>query len=1021
MTSDQNQVIGTFKMKEVSEQDAVELASAHYGIKGVSKKLNGEIDLNFYIRDFSGKEFVLKIANPKESIQQLELQNAVMKQLAASNVGLNLQLVVRSVRNEEIVHLRLDGEIRFMRLLTWIEGRVFADVKPHSQTLLYKVGEMCGKLSKGLSGFDHEGAHRFMKWDPSQAQWIKGHLDKFDGEKKEIASYCYSLFEKNQSALESLRKSVNYNDANDYNVLICGIGNDVSVPGVIDFGDAVYTHAINELAILLAYVIMHKPDPLDAAIPVIKGYHDQFPIEEKELAVLFSLVTTRLLISVTCSATSLHEHPENIYLQISDRPAWDLLRKLVAISPELAHYSFRNACGLEPCTKNKAFSDWVAKGFKGIGFPVNKTNNIQWLDVSVGSLDAGNTENLFDVKLLGRKFSQMMSDANATLAIGRYDEARAFYTTDAFAAQGNDAPQWRTVHIGMDFFTKPGSEVFAVLDGTVHSVADNRADKDYGPTVILEHKVSDDLVFFSLAGHLSKDSISNIRPGQKIKKGDVIGQIGTEEENGQWPPHLHFQIILDMFGKKGDFPGVAYAHQRALWKSISPDPWLLFTSKPSEQLPSLSNEEIVAYRKQHLGKNMSISYREPIKMVRGHGAYLLDDTGRKYLDTVNNVAHVGHEHPRVVSAGQRQMAVLNTNTRYLHENIVRFVEELLSTMPSELNVAFVVNSGSEANELAMRLAKNYTGQKDMIVSEVGYHGNTNGCIEISSYKFDGAGGKGVTPFVHVIPISDVYRGLYRASDPNAGSKYASHVLDSVKRIKSLGRGPAALIYESVISCGGQVELPMGFLKEAYQHVRNAGGVCLADEVQTGCGRAGDHFWAFQEHNVVPDIVTIGKPIGNGHPLGVVVTTQAIADAFKNGMEYFNTFGGNPVSCAVGLEVLKVIKEEGLQQNAKVVGAYLKSGLRRMMDTFEIIGDVRGPGLFIGFELVKDRVTKEPATEQASYFANRMRDKGILMSTDGPFNNVLKIKPPLVFSQSNADFLLESISKVLEEDYMQAKI
>jgi len=304
------------------------------------------------------------------------------------------------------------------------------------------------------------------------------------------------------------------------------------------------------------------------------------------------------------------------------------------------------------------------------------------------------------------------------------------------------------------------------------------------------------------------------------------------------------------------------------------------------------------------------------------------------------------------------------------------------------------------------------------VSEVGYHGNTNGCIEISSYKFDGPGGKGAAPHIHVVPIPDVYRGIYRANDPQAGSNYASHVKQAVKKIQSEGRKPAAFVFESVISCGGQVELPKNFLKEAYHYVREAGGLCIADEVQTGCGRAGDYFWAFEEHGVVPDVVTIGKPIGNGHPLAVVVTTQAVADKFKNGMEYFNTFGGNPVSCAVGLEVLRVIKEEGLQQNAKVVGEYLKKNLTTMMDQFEIIGDVRGPGLFMGIELVKSRETREPATEQTAHFANRMRDKGILMSTDGPFNNVLKIKPPIVFSKTNSDFLLESMVNVLKEDFMK---
>jgi 4-aminobutyrate aminotransferase-like enzyme len=224
--------------------------------------------------------------------------------------------------------------------------------------------------------------------------------------------------------------------------------------------------------------------------------------------------------------------------------------------------------------------------------------------------------------------------------------------------------------------------------------------------------------------------------------------------------------------------------------------------------------------------------------------------------------------------------------------------------------------------------------------------------------------------------------------------------------------------ESVISCGGQVELPEGFLAEAYRLTRAAGGVCIADEVQTGCGRAGDQFWAFQQHGVVPDIVTIGKPIGNGHPLGVVVTTQAIADAFKNGMEYFNTFGGNPVSSAIGLEVLRVIREEGLQENARVVGQFLKQGWTALAREFPVIGQVRGPGLFLGIELVDDQSLRTPATARASYFANRMRDKGILMSTDGPFNNVLKIKPPIVFSMADAELLLEQCRLVLREDMMR---
>lgn len=364
------------------------------------------------------------------------------------------------------------------------------------------------------------------------------------------------------------------------------------------------------------------------------------------------------------------------------------------------------------------------------------------------------------------------------------------------------------------------------------------------------------------------------------------------------------------------------------------------------------------------------------------------------------------------------MGVLNTNTRYLHENIVHFAEELLKTFPAELEVAFFVNSGSEANELAMRLARTYTAQQDMVVVEVGYHGNTQACIDISSYKFEGPGGKGAPAPVHVTPIPDVYRGKFRGNTLETGLKYAAEVGKTLDALRTQGRSPAAFICESVISCGGQVPLPPGYLKESVRQVRAAGGLYIADEVQTGCGRHGAHFWAFEEHDVLPDIVTIGKPIGNGHPLGVVVTTRAIADAFANGMEYFNTFGGNPVSCAIGLEVLKVIKEEGLQQNALETGAYLHKQLKDLATQFPIIGDLRGPGLFLGFELVRDPENREPTAAQTEYLANRMRDVGILMSTDGPYHNVLKIKPPMVFDRRDAEFLMEMLAQIFKEDFMK---
>lgn len=419
--------------------------------------------------------------------------------------------------------------------------------------------------------------------------------------------------------------------------------------------------------------------------------------------------------------------------------------------------------------------------------------------------------------------------------------------------------------------------------------------------------------------------------------------------------------------------------------------------------------DLLAARKKLLGPSLSVSYKTPLHIVCGSRQYLYDSDGRRYLDCVNNVAHVGHSHPRAVRAAAEQAALLNTNTRYLHEALVEYIERLTATLPEKLSVAFLVCSGSEANELALRLARAHTRQEAVIVVDAAYHGNTNALVDISPYKFDGPGGCGCPPHVHKVPMPDVYRGPYRQSEANdAGAHYARRVADAARE----SRGLAAFFCESALSCGGQIILPAGYLREAYAAVRTAGGVCVADEVQTGFGRAGTHFWMFETQGVVPDIVTLGKPIGNGHPLAAVITTPEIAASFANGMEYFNTFGGNPVSCAVGLAVLDVIRDEELQQNARTVGAHLKNGLIQLREKFSLIGDVRGLGLFIGIELVRDRTTLEPADREASSLIERMTERGILLSTDGPFHNVIKIKPPLILSKSDADFLLRELESVL---------
>jgi 4-aminobutyrate aminotransferase-like enzyme len=392
--------------------------------------------------------------------------------------------------------------------------------------------------------------------------------------------------------------------------------------------------------------------------------------------------------------------------------------------------------------------------------------------------------------------------------------------------------------------------------------------------------------------------------------------------------------------------------------------------------------------------------------------YLYDDKGRRYLDAYNNVPHVGHSHPRVVEAVTEQMRLLNTNTRYLHESLVRYAERLIATLPDPLRVCYFVNSGSEANELALRLARAHTRQQDLVVLDAAYHGNTTTLVSISPYKFNGPGGEGAPPWVHVVPIPDVYRGQFKGRD--AGTRYAGPVSAAIDGIRASGRGLCGYIAESAPSVGGQIILPPGYLDAAYKAVRAAGGVCIADEVQTAYGRLGTSAYAFEPQHVVPDIVVLGKPIGNGHPIGAVVTTAAIAASFDNGMEFFSTFGGNTVSCAAGLAVLDIMEDEHLQAHAHRVGDAFAIRLRALQDRYAIVGDVRGSGLFFGVELVKSRETLEPAALDASNIVNRMRDEGILIGTDGPHANVLKIRPPMPFNEADGELLAGTLDRVLDD-------
>ena len=1005
-----------------SVEDAAKIAERQFGVLGSAKLLASERDQNFRIVQADGSPFVLKVANGQESQEMLEAQNGALLHLQGK-VDYT-PTVVAATDGTHLVAIESEASGRHLvRLMTFLSGKLMADEKRHSAEMMRDLGAKVGRVDRVLSSYDHPALHYDFHWDIANAQTVVGkyqHLIQDPGVAALVEQITDEYANQYADRVAQLPKSIIHNDANDHNIVVGGghdlYGRNQTVTGIIDFGDMIYSYTVGGLAIAIAYAVLDKPDPLATACQIVTGYHQAFPLKDDEFALLWPLVLLRLCTSAAIAGYQIQQRPDDPYLVVSQGPIQRTLPMLHKLHPRFVEAAFRLACGLKSSTHCQEVVDYLSQvdAVDVLGTPVS-ADSACVIDLSVRSPLLRGAPWETDLQEMAEAVQQELCSAKKTIGIGRYGEARLIYNADAFNTGDKATDERRTIHLGVDLFAAAGTTVHTPLAGTVYSAVACPAPLDYGHAVVLQHKTDEGAAFFTLYGHLSKESIAKVEAGQRLEAGEQLGWLGCEKENGGWPPHLHLQIMTDMLGNAHDFPAIAPPSQEAVWRDFLPTPNLLL-KLPAEMIhvQEQSKSETYQRRLNITGKNLSIGYRDPIKMVRGWQQYLYDETGRRYLDAYNNVPHVGHCHPHVVEAIRRQASVLNTNTRYLQDNFNRYAERLAATFPDPLNVVFLVNSGSEANELAIRLARAATGQRDIIVNDGAYHGHSCTLIDISPYKHDGPGGEGAPDWVHTVPVADVYRGPHKKDNADAGKLFADDLLPAIQRVAKSGRAISAFMHETCPSVGGQIVFPDGYLSAAYEHVRNVGGVCIADEVQTGFGRTGSHFYAFTDQGVIPDIVVLGKPIGNGHPIAAVVTTREIADAFDNGMEFFATFGGNSVSCAAGLAVLDVLDDGVLQDNALKVGKSLLEGLKSLQSRFDVIGDVRGAGLFLGMELVKDRATLEAGAAEASYVSNRMRDAGILLGTDGPLHNVVKIRPPMPFDQEDASLLLRSMEQVLTE-------
>ncbi len=992
----------------IDNRTAAKIAKSYYSISGKVEPLPGEIDLNFKISD-KQNSYILKCSGSAAEPTLIDFQISLLLHLEGKLD--HLPKIVKDVHHRNSFDFDVNGEKYTIRMLSWIDGILWSDLKHKTPFYYISLGEILGNLTRNLIDFKHTFGSRPFSWDLDQAEWVQPYIEIHNDKKKWLIEKCYYHYQKVAPLLPAFRKSIIHNDANENNI-IC---NEQGVISIIDFGDAIFTSIINDVAIAITYGVLECSDPLMAAGYIVKGYHSSFPLLEDEVEVLYELVCTRLLISLTMSAVNSIENPDIEYHQISAKSAWKLAEKWLEINPEYARAVFRSSCHFPPFPQSKAIVEYLKDNRIPISsFLVGKDPlKPCYIPLHLGSDLLGLPEDYNHPQKLYRVIQEYLESKGSNMAYGGYLERRAFYITDEYRRMGIEGFKQRTVHLGEDYWLETGTKILAPLDGIIKVVWDNDYYKDYGPLIILEHFTDKGLKFYTLYGHLEKECLDRWKKGDPVTKGELLAYIGNEEENGGWAPHLHFQIIIHLLENSENFPGVAFPDELTVWGELCPDPKFLIDLPGYERNEwQLEEQNLLEKRNRFLSKALSLSYKNPLTIVRGQMQYLMDNNGQRYTDFVNNVAHVGHEHPAVVRAIQKQAAILNTNTRYLHPAILHYAENLLSFFPEEYTHVYFVNSGSEANELALRIAETITGNRNVLALEMGYHGHTRTCIDVSSYKFERKGGLGLPEHTHLVKwqssmnrtkIEEVYllhQDFLEEWEKNFGD------------LKKTNTVPGTFIHESILSCGGQVLLPSEHFRSVYQSIEQVDGITIADEVQTGFGRVGSSFWAFELHGLLPGIVTLGKPIANGHPMGAVVCKKWISDRFtEKGMEFFSTFGGNPVSCAAGQAVLQVVKESELQKHALQNGQYLMEGLIQLKNQYDVIADVRGRGLFAGIEF---RLNNLPASEIAEKIVQKLRQHKILLSTDGPYENVIKIKPPMCIEKFDIDQLLESMDNALND-------
>lgn len=973
---------------EVDEADAAVIARECYDLEVTARELGSNQDRNFLLTEADGSRSVLRIDNPVFGDDARDAQHTALDAYRAAGVQVPAALP------------GLDGALTqrwrgfAVRRSAFADGEPLVDAGYLAPVVLAEFGALAAASVNALAGLSHPGLDREQMWDMRVAYAQTLALAPAIADVP-LRQRVLSAAEEARAALSSVEAELPvqpiHGDLTDDNVMgRRGADSRLHPHTVLDLGDLGLGWRIAELAVCISSMLHHEPERPLRVVDTVAAFHGSAPLSDAEVAAVWPLVVLRASLLIASGRRQLEIDGANDYAKeriAGEQAIFDAatLLPLVEMTEHVRAWTDVETAVVDASDDaDGASSASLAPLLPGLPGGVVTVD----LDVESADLDAGRW---------------MDADVETALIAAHLDHGDtvvvpygSFRLTRARVDAADSAPTWPVeteIHVPPGDalrLTAPVTGEMSVHDGTM------RIRLRTGWT-------------FEIHGIEAAQANATF-----VRRGDTVGSLGASGS----------PRVLTVGVRRGDAPELTRSSEGSplvapervpAWSRLTADPASLLGLRSFTQHDDASAE--LERRGRIFAAAQERYYERPPQIQRGWRHHLIDTTARTYIDMVNNVAGLGHAHPKVADAANRQLRTLATNSRFLFRELAEYSEALLALMPegSDLDTVLLVNSGSEAVDLAIRLAQAATSRSTVVALREAYHGWTMASDAVTTSAYDNPSALATRPgWVHVADVPNRFRGTHRGED--TAPRYLDDLAGDIDALRRDDREIAAFLCESILGNAGGVLLPEGYLAGAYAQIRAAGGLCIADEVQVGFGRMGSTFWGFEQSGVIPDIVTIAKPMGNGFPIGGVITSKRIADALATQGQFFSSAGGSTLSCAVGLAVLDAMVEDDLQRNARDIGARLGEGLRSLASTHPLIGVVHGEGLYLGVELVRDRESMEPAAAEAAAICERLRELGVIVLTTSERSNVLKIKPPLCLSAESADHVVAMLDRVLSEGW-----